>query len=245
MPRVKRERAKYHTTTPAATAKPATAAGAAVGPALAFGRPSGAAAAGSSAATASSQSLFAGFGALTKPAADGDADIVSAPVSIYPASDSAPKGSGGNDEEETPAGRVTKKGKRVERHKKWMEKISAAQTMQKKQKTRRGRETNKSALIRGMGAIQDSLRDIQADQMAKDLLFPSAKTRSQGAAQSATPTADRGLKTRKAKNKAAVNEEKRFNQILGHPAFQANPLATIRQHLANTLPSPSNTNKTQ
>ncbi|KAJ1664095.1 hypothetical protein IW140_004308 [Coemansia sp. RSA 1813] len=131
----------------------------------------------------------------------------------------------------------TKKTKRIERHKKWMEKIDAAQGAKKERQRQEGRATSKSALIRGLGNMQESLRDIQAQVLAKGLL--SLDEKKEG---STRKNNNGGVpKSRKARNNAAIKEEKRFGQVLLHPAFQANPLATIRQHLANTLGSDSST----
>ncbi|KAJ2558884.1 hypothetical protein EV175_000588 [Coemansia sp. RSA 1933] len=134
----------------------------------------------------------------------------------------------------------TKKTKRIERHKKWMEKIDAAQTAKRERQRKEGRATDKSALIRGLGGIQESLRDIQAQVLAKGLLSLDEKKKERRKSSSSN---DNGVpRSRKARNNAAIKEEKRFGQILLHPAFQANPLATIRQHLANTLGTENNTN---
>ncbi|KAJ1933287.1 hypothetical protein EC988_009167, partial [Linderina pennispora] len=118
---------------------------------------------------------------------------------------------------------------------KWMEKMQAARNADRKHKQRKGRSTNKSALIRGMGGLEESLREIQADQLAKDLFAPAKKAKKAAAVGGTTGPLQQGPKSLKAKHKAAIKEEKRFVQILGHPAFKADPLATIRQHLANSL----------
>lgn len=147
-------------------------------------------------------------------------DLVSAPVSLLPST-------------ENPTTNKSKKEKRVERHKKWMDKINVAQTQKKKEQLQQGRSTNKSALIRGMGGLQESLREAQAEIMAQHLLSLEKKPEKQ---QQKPTNRQNAPKSRKARGKAAIKEEKRFGQILKHPAFQTNPLATIRQHLANTLP---------
>ncbi|KAJ2008284.1 hypothetical protein GGI04_001207 [Coemansia thaxteri] len=117
-----------------------------------------------------------------------------------------------------------------------MDKIGTAQSTLKKEKKQQARETNPSALIRGMGGIKNSLREVQAELIAQHLLsLGSGSKGTAGAKAPKTPVAVVEPKSRKARNKAAIREEKRFGQILQHPAFQASPLATIRQHLANTL----------
>ncbi|KAJ2402800.1 hypothetical protein GGI23_000455 [Coemansia sp. RSA 2559] len=156
-------------------------------------------------------------------------DIASAPVLLeeHPHDDSETR---------------TKKTKRIERHKKWMEKIDAAQVARKERQRQEGRATDKSALIRGLGGMKESLRDIQAQILAKGLLsLDETKTKTKKAGESGKNNNNNNVvpKSRKARNNAAIKEEKRFGQILLHPAFQANPLATIRQHLANTLGSSS------
>ncbi|KAJ1936871.1 hypothetical protein FBU59_004920 [Linderina macrospora] len=212
MPRVSRERTKYHTT----KAAPAAALPAGSTPAAGHG-------------------FFASVSAaLTKPA-EKEVDIVSAPVPLF-AAPAANTDADGEDNETSAAGRKTKKGKRVDRHQKWMEKMQAARNVDRKHKQRKGRSTNKSALIRGMGGLEESLREIQADQLAKDLFSPEKKAKKAAdSSGSSSGLLQQGPKSLKAKHKAAIKEEKRFAQILGHPAFKADPLATIRQHLANSL----------
>ncbi|KAJ1801644.1 hypothetical protein LPJ59_000133 [Coemansia sp. RSA 2399] len=136
----------------------------------------------------------------------------------------------------------TKKTKRIERHKKWMEKIDAAQVAKKERQRQEGRATDKSALIRGLGGMKESLRDIQAQALAEGLLSLDEKKKKAGEPGKNNNNNNSVPRSRKARNNAAIKEEKRFGQVLLHPAFQANPLATIRQHLANTL-GPSNDNK--
>ncbi|KAJ2716597.1 hypothetical protein H4R19_000550 [Coemansia spiralis] len=144
-------------------------------------------------------------------------DIVSAPVPLSSAEDGAA---------ERPSG---KKAKRVARHKQWIEKLDAAQTAQRQQRKKQARAADKSALIRGMDGMQQSLREVQAQVLALDMLAP------QRPAVAVTNSKHNTIVSRKARNKAARAEEKRFGQVLRHPAFHADPLATIREHLANTL----------
>ncbi|KAI9506492.1 hypothetical protein GGI25_006353 [Coemansia spiralis] len=138
-------------------------------------------------------------------------DIASAPVPLLERTAAEPK--------------TTKRTKRHERHLKWVERIDSAKKAQRAAQRREGRATNKSALVRGMHTMDESLREIQAQVLAHEI----------------TETPKTTTTKMKARNKSTVEEEKRFNQVLLHPAFQQNPLATIRQHLTNTLkPSESN-----
>ncbi|KAJ2705176.1 hypothetical protein FB645_002656 [Coemansia sp. IMI 203386] len=155
-------------------------------------------------------------------------DISSAPVPLVDPS------------EEQTASRLTKKEKRLEKHNKWMDKMNQARQTKRQEQKQQGRETNKSALIRGMRTLDDSLREVRAEIVANHLLkLGNASTSKNGSGGTTGNSADRNSgsnpKSRKARNKAAIVEEKRFTQVLAHPAFKANPLATIREHLSNTL----------
>ncbi|KAJ3045722.1 hypothetical protein HDV00_007848 [Rhizophlyctis rosea] len=44
--------------------------------------------------------------------------------------------------------------------------------------------------------------------------------------------------SQRARRKEAVSEIVRLQKVLGHPAFKSNPLATVRQHLQNTIGAP-------
>ncbi|KAJ2900091.1 hypothetical protein GGI21_004772 [Coemansia aciculifera] len=171
------------------------------------------------------------------PAAKPDAgNIVSAPVLLdTSATQPSEKDSGDASTQQL----KSKRAKRADRRKKWMDQIGAAQIKQKLEKRQQGRSTNKSALIRGMTDIQFSLKEVQAELIAQHLLSLGTKKRaplSSATVNNASSSLLHMPKSRKARDKAAISEEKRFGQILLHPAFKANPLATIRQHLANTLP---------
>ncbi|KAJ2037922.1 hypothetical protein H4S03_002661 [Coemansia sp. S3946] len=162
--------------------------------------------------------------AVPKPTPD-VGNIVSAPVSLTVSTNT----------EKDVTQLKSKRAKRADRHQKWMDKIGAAQTKQKLEQRQQGRQTNPSALIRGMSGMKTSLKEVQAELIAQHLLSLNSK----GPTTNRPATSNNAShlpKSRKARDKAAIKEEKRFGQILLHPAFQANPLATIRQHLANTLP---------
>ncbi|KAJ2881355.1 hypothetical protein H4R27_004140 [Coemansia aciculifera] len=168
--------------------------------------------------------------AAPKPTSDAG-NIVSAPVSLAVNSDTA------TNIEKDVTQLKSKRAKRADRHQKWMDKIGAAQTKQKLEQRQQGRQTNPSALIRGMSGMKASLKEVQAELIAQHLLSLNSKGPTTNVNRpSTTSNASHLPKSRKARDKAAIKEEKRFGQILLHPAFQANPLATIRQHLANTLP---------
>ncbi|KAJ2806286.1 hypothetical protein H4R20_001744 [Coemansia guatemalensis] len=157
------------------------------------------------------------FSSLTPSSKPTTTDIVSAPVSLAPPNE--PNSVTNLTEPRT------KKEKRVQRHQRWVEKMNAAQFAQRQQQKARDRQSDRSALIRGMSSMQSSLKEVQAGIVAEVLsLGKEAKKAETG-----------NVVSRKARNKAAIREEKRFGQVLRHPDFRANPLATIRQHLANTL----------
>ncbi|KAJ2446375.1 hypothetical protein GGF42_005709 [Coemansia sp. RSA 2424] len=177
--------------------------------------------------------------AASKPTPDAG-NIVSAPVPLAVGSSNS-EAAATHTEKDAATQLKSKRAKRADRRKKWMDQIGAAQTQQKLEKRQQGRQTNKSALIRGMTEIKSSLREVQAELIAQHLLsLGNSKSPAAASAVSRPPAAGNAThlpKSRKARDKAAVKEEKRFGQILLHPAFKANPLATIRQHLANTLPA--------
>ncbi|KAJ2488496.1 hypothetical protein IWW37_004767 [Coemansia sp. RSA 2050] len=160
-------------------------------------------------------------------------DIVSAPVPL-----AAPAKAAEKDVTQPPK---SKRAKRADRHQKWMDKIGAAHTQQKLEQRQRGRQTNPSALIRGMTGMKASLKEVQAELIAQHLLSLTSSNNNNKSTSVRAASAAQLPKSRKARDKAAVKEERRFGQVLLHPAFQANPLATIRQHLANTLPQKKTT----
>ncbi|KAJ2621926.1 hypothetical protein H4R22_005216 [Coemansia sp. RSA 1290] len=206
MPRIARERTKYHAST-----RPQ----AVVGMAAAASKPASAVPSDFFASILP-QPQPASTAARTLPTAAAT-DIASAPVPLATGTADA--------EKELP--RQTKKAKRVERHKKWLDKLNTAQALQRQQQRQQSRLTDKSALVRGMSQMQSSLRQVQAEMIAADLSGNSATRPKQK--QPDIP------KSRKARNRAAIQEEQRFSQVLQHPAFKADPLATIRKHLSNTL----------
>ncbi|KAJ2764822.1 hypothetical protein IWQ57_005020 [Coemansia nantahalensis] len=170
------------------------------------------AAGGAAAQPTADPAFFASLGSAPR-------DIASAPVPLNSTAEAERQGS--------------KKAKRAARHKKWIDKLDAAQAAQRQQRKQQARAADKSALIRGMAGMQQSLRQVQAEMLAKDLL--ALERPAAAAAAAGKPSKHNTVVSRKARNKAARAEEKRFGQVLRHPAFSADPLATIREHLANTL----------
>ncbi|KAJ1851627.1 hypothetical protein LPJ76_005978 [Coemansia sp. RSA 638] len=200
MPRISRERTKYHASTR-----------------------SGPAAVGNHRQTPTPSSNF-----FTSVLSTATPDIASAPISLTTAlPDTA---SLSNPSPVTRKEPVSKKGKRVERHKKWIDKLATAQAQQRQEQRHLSRQTDPSALVRGMSQMHHSLRDIQAEIMASDLLSLDTNKNKQNAQQKSNIPV-----SRKARARAAVKEEQRFAQVLQHPAFKADALATIREHLSNTL----------
>ncbi|KAJ1720016.1 hypothetical protein LPJ53_005308 [Coemansia erecta] len=164
------------------------------------------------------------------------ADIVSAPVPLSTATEAEA-------EAESTGPRATKKEKRALKHNKWMDKMKQAQVAQRQEQRQKSRALDKSALVRGMRSLDESLREVRAEMAADYLLKLGKNTAAARAANAGRQQQQQKAnepRSQKARNRAAIREEKRFTQILVHPAFQANPLATIRQHLANTLSSQEN-----
>ncbi|KAJ2778081.1 hypothetical protein GGI15_004285 [Coemansia interrupta] len=165
---------------------------------------------------------------ITTAAAPAPADIESAPVPL-------------STEAESTEPRVTKKEKRALKHNKWMDKMKQAHVAQRQEQRQKARSADKSALVRGMRSLDESLREVRAELAADYLLKLGKNTAAARAAEAGRrQQTTNEPRSQKARNRAAIREEKRFTQILVHPAFQANPLATIRQHLANTLSSQEN-----
>ncbi|KAJ2158661.1 hypothetical protein GGF46_003594 [Coemansia sp. RSA 552] len=102
---------------------------------------------------------------------------------------------------------LTKKEKKKDKREKWLAKLDTAQT-----KRRQERKAPKSVLLQGLGALKESLGQVDVRPEEKK---PSS------------------LST-KARGRVAKEEEERFGLILKHPAFRADPLGTIRQHLQNS-----------
>ncbi|KAJ2474612.1 hypothetical protein IWW56_005796 [Coemansia sp. RSA 2131] len=200
MPRISRERTKYHASTR-----------------------SGPAAVDNHRQTPASPANF-----FTSVLSTATPDIASAPISLTTALSGTASLS--NPSPVTRKEPVSKKGKRVERHKKWIDKLATAQAQQRQEQRHLSRQTDPSALVRGMSQMHHSLRDIQAEIMAGDLLSLDTNKNKQNAQQKSNIPV-----SRKARARAAVKEEQRFAQVLQHPAFKADALATIREHLSNTL----------
>ncbi|KAJ2775708.1 hypothetical protein H4R18_005952 [Coemansia javaensis] len=163
-------------------------------------------------------------GPLERAAADGSGrqrpgDIASAPVPLAAAAEEPP--------EAGRADRGSKKARRVERHQQWVEKMEAAQAARRAERRQQARAADRSALVRGMGALQASIREVQAEGLLLQADHRAAAKPGRGRA--GAPM------SQKARARAAVREGARFGQVLRHPAFQADALATIREHLANTL----------
>ncbi|KAJ1913503.1 hypothetical protein H4219_005182 [Mycoemilia scoparia] len=125
-----------------------------------------------------------------------------------------------------------KKSKRNLRHKLWLEKLSASKAAMKEEERRKSKKAQKSALMRGMDDMIDDIRNIANKGFSQN---GATFGRKQDANENNRSNKG-GIKSSKARNKIGKQEMKRFDTILQHSAYSADPLASIRQHIIKTQP---------
>ncbi|KAJ3048737.1 hypothetical protein HK097_010253 [Rhizophlyctis rosea] len=113
---------------------------------------------------------------------------------------------------------TSKRDKKQQRHERWLKKLGAYYAPKPAKPTAFDVDTLKSVLL----TVND----------------PTESTLSSGSgkAQGNIGSGQKAVSQR-ARKKEAVNEIVRLQKILVHPSYKSNPLATIRQHLQNTLGS--------
>ncbi|KAJ1674782.1 hypothetical protein EV182_002573 [Spiromyces aspiralis] len=172
-------------------------------------------------------------------------DIVSAPISVnvpdpQALRDSSCKNAAIAEIEEKIKNASSKKEKRALRHLLWTKKMNGAKIVMKEQRKKMQKEKQKSVLLRGMDDMLDDIKRISSIQQREDgEQTPNARGHvgSRGMGVSDQPGGKCGKRPKSAKTLDRISKEEmqRFTQILEHDAYKSNPLAAIRQHIANTI----------
>ncbi|KAF9580409.1 hypothetical protein BGW38_002962 [Lunasporangiospora selenospora] len=141
--------------------------------------------------------------------------------------------------------------KRKQRHDKWMQKLEATYNPQKKKKKKASAQNQ--TLSVDFGSFHDALSAMdpssakESNKLDQTASAPTGVTTGAGSSDqrkyAINVDSSKAHKSKKAKNKAAMQEILRFQNVLAHPAFKSNPLLTIQQHVKNTMemapPEPS------
>ncbi|KZV94096.1 hypothetical protein EXIGLDRAFT_525598 [Exidia glandulosa HHB12029] len=142
---------------------------------------------------------------------------------------------------------VSKKQKQREKHDAWMERLQASQAPYSKSHSRRLKRKAKESLNTDMNDMQAVLSGMEpaqvktiADDDARDddgAMDDGGERKKKPAAQTAGLIGEgKGQPLSKTQRKRALAAEAaRHPLILSNPAFAANPFATIRTHVSNTL----------
>jgi len=134
---------------------------------------------------------------------------------------------------------LKKKEKQQLRHEIWVKKVNIMEERKKEEKDRKRRE--KTAVVGDMRALSDSLPTI-------DLLLRStsgsASSNSRSSTRKEAPQRKvRGIEKESFRKKQTMEEIAMFQAVLQHPAYQANPLDTIVEHLTNKMLRENSSNK--
>ncbi|OMH86414.1 hypothetical protein AX774_g2 [Zancudomyces culisetae] len=168
-------------------------------------------------------------------------DIVSAPVLLSTGEQRS------SNEIENPSHHFmnieSKKSKMNTRRNNWLEKISASHAVMQREKEKQARKKEKSALLRGLEDIlnPDNLERNPKRKNAKNKKSKVNKEPQQPQSNTDVTMKQEQITKSKTKPKKAkvdrnvVSELKRFDLVLADKTFQENPLATLRQHISNTF----------
>lgn len=120
--------------------------------------------------------------------------------------------------------KIGKIGKRLARQQQFAAKLDAILLKRQSETSARASSANSTSTF-GVSSLRDALSDQQL---------------SSGSTASSKPKAAAPTKVRrnKAKKQVALSEMQQMLAVAAHPAFKANALATIREHLENTNPRP-------
>ncbi|KAL1920666.1 uncharacterized protein VTP21DRAFT_1043 [Calcarisporiella thermophila] len=112
---------------------------------------------------------------------------------------------------------LSKKEKRRLRHERWFQKL---ETKYNPKKNKKKSNTFSTEFLKTFSAALPEAKP--SDPMQPDQLGESKEKK---------PL------TKKARKNTAMKEIIRFQKVMQHPTYKENPLATIRQHVRNTMPS--------
>ncbi|KAL9959241.1 hypothetical protein ACROYT_G036338 [Oculina patagonica] len=123
---------------------------------------------------------------------------------------------------------VNKKCKRKERHERFLQKLHAGRLVEEKSK--KAKERAKTVVVGDMEPLLSALPTIN---------IPELSTRSSKTADNSDgnekPTRKKSKMSKKARQALQASEIAHFQQVLKHPAFKANPLAAISEHIKNAV----------
>ncbi|KND01848.1 uncharacterized protein SPPG_03638 [Spizellomyces punctatus DAOM BR117] len=113
---------------------------------------------------------------------------------------------------------LKKKERRQQRHERWLQKLGSVYMSKTSSKKKKGQNVGTLTL----DTIKDILPSVLEEESPKAKTDVARKKKAKPVSQSA-------------RQAAAVSEIVRFQKVLQHPTFRNNPIATIRQHLQNTI----------
>ncbi|KAJ3167288.1 hypothetical protein HDU88_002206 [Geranomyces variabilis] len=155
-------------------------------------------------------------------------ELLALDTEFAPDSDAAPEAAKGK-----------KRDKRQQRHDRWMEKLGG---VYKKDSKKKKKQDVGSLNLETLTDFLPSLAEqrpfesiMGATQPSVDGLSPVAvRTTASDTSNHLKPKA-KGPVSQSARRKAGVSEILRLQEVLRHPTFKSNPLATVRQHLENNM----------
>ncbi|XP_072180823.1 ribosome biogenesis protein SLX9 homolog isoform X1 [Diadema setosum] len=124
---------------------------------------------------------------------------------------------------------MTKVEKRKVRHDRWLEKIDTIKTAQRREKDAKRRAG--APVVGDLHPLQDALPELsEILRIGPD--YTQQRVQSKDNQPQKKPRATLKVKD---KQKLMMEETARFQEVLKHSAFKANPFATINEHLRNKL----------
>ncbi|PVU99958.1 hypothetical protein BB559_000252 [Furculomyces boomerangus] len=150
-------------------------------------------------------------------------NLISAPVLL----------DSGNIEKHSKPKTISKKEKSVARHKTWLNKLEVASERIKAEHNKKSNQRNKSTLLEGLKQVKNEIFALKSDDLSTNPKKQKKNTFDKPDQSIYKKVGNPNKRTKKT-NKAINSEITRFNQILSNPTYKSDPLETIKMHLSNT-----------
>lgn len=125
----------------------------------------------------------------------------------------------------------TKKDRRKIRHEKFLKKLHASKIVEENDK--KAKERQKTVITGDLNPLTLALQDIDSFSFLCQIDKNKRKNNKK-------KTKKPSNSSEKRRQKAQLSDMERFQQVLDHPAFQSNPLATIDEHVRNVIKTEAN-----
>jgi len=128
---------------------------------------------------------------------------------------------------------LKKKEKKKLRHEIWLKKVDIIESRLKEERAKKKRQ--KTAVVGDLRPLHDTLPTLELLMRATGTLGGTKQARGDQASSGANKRKARSIEKESYQQKQMLADISLFNEVSEHPAYKADPLATIVEHLGNKM----------